>query len=130
MLSCADPTLRARPTSRAFIGDNERNRVHDLFARIGPRTGLRIDIDTSDRLDRSGWARFLNDCRGTIGTEAGSWYLEQDDRAVLEIRDVLRRRAGRGALRADGSIHALGRRLPYRVKTWLRSLLRISADPP
>ena len=45
---------------------------------------------------------------------------------MLEIRDFLRRRAGRGALRADGSIHALGRRLPYRVKTWLRSLLRIS----
>ena len=101
----------------AFIGDNERNRVHDLFARVGPSAGLRVDIDTGNRLDRSGWARFLNDCRGKIGTEAGSWYLEHDDRAVLEIRDFLRRRAGRGALRADGSIHALGRRLPYRVKT-------------
>ena len=110
----------------AFIGDNERNRVHDLFARIGPSAGLRVDIDTGNRLDRSGWARFLNDCRGTIGTEAGSWYLEQDDRTVLEIRDFLRLRAGPGALRADGSIHALGRRLPYWVKTWLRRLLKIS----
>ena len=110
----------------ALIGDDERNRVHDLFAQLGPSAGLRVDIDTGSRLDRSSWARFLNDCRGTIGTEAGSWYLERDDRTVLEIRDFFRARAGHGAINADGPIHALSRRLPYRAKTWLRALLAIS----
>jgi len=110
----------------AFIGDDERNHIHDLFARIGPTTGLRIDIDTGTRLDRGGWARFLNDCRGTIGTEAGSWYLEQDDHIVLEIRDFLRARATTGVIKADGLFHALSRRLPYQVKTWLKALLRVS----
>jgi Glycosyl transferases group 1 len=110
----------------ALIGDSERNLVHDLFARIGPSAGMRVDIDTGSRLDRSGWASFLNDCRGTIGTEAGSWYLERDDRTVLEIRDFLRARAGPGSLRADGPVHALGRRLPYRVKTLLTRLLKVS----
>jgi spore maturation protein CgeB len=110
----------------AFIGDDERNRVHDLFAQVGPSVGLRVDVDTGSRLDRSGWAMFLNDCRGTIGTEAGSWYLERDDRTVLEIRDFLRARTGPGAISADGPFHALSRRLPYRVKTWLRTLLTIS----
>lgn len=110
----------------SFIGDDERNRVHDLFAHIGPSVGLRVDIDTDHRLDRPGWASFLNDCRGTIGTEAGSWYLEQDDRTVLEVRDFLRARTGPGALRADGLLHALGRRLPYAVKSGVRKLLKIS----
>lgn len=110
----------------AFIGDNERNRVHDLFAQLGPRAGLCVDIDTGNRLDRSGWAMFLNDCRGTIGTEAGSWYLERDDRTVLEIRDFLRSRNRPRAISAEGLFHALSRRLPYRVKTWLRTLLTIS----
>ena len=110
----------------SFIGDDERNRVHDLFARVGPGAGFRVDIDSGSRLDRGDWAMFLNDCRGTIGTEAGSWYLERDDRTVLEIRHFLHARAGARTIRADGLLHALSRRLPYRVKTWLRMLLTIS----
>jgi hypothetical protein len=110
----------------AFIGDDERNLVHDLFSRIGPTVGLRVDIDIGSRLDRGGWARFLNDCRATIGTEAGSWYLEQDDRTVLEIRKFLNARAGPGAIKADGLLHSLSRRLPYRAKTWLKGLLKVS----
>jgi hypothetical protein len=109
-----------------FIGDDERNRVHDRFAEVGPAAGLKVDIATGDRLDRPGWAGFLNDCRGTIGTEAGSWYLEKDDRTVLEIRKFLREQAGAGAITADGRLHALSRRLPYRVKCWLRAALEIS----
>ena len=108
----------------AFIGDDQRNQVHDLFSRIGPTFGLRVDIDTGSRLDRGGWARFLNDCRGTIGTEAGSWYLEQDDRTVLEIRKFLNARTG--AIKADGLLHSLSRRLPYRAKTWLKTILKVS----
>jgi hypothetical protein len=109
-----------------FVGDDERNRVHDRFAALAPKTGLRIDIDTENRLDRPGWAAFLNDCRGTIGTEAGSWYLERDDRTALAIRDYLRARNGGRTIRADGVIHALSRRLPYRVKSWLRAGARLS----
>jgi spore maturation protein CgeB len=107
-----------------FIGDDERNRIHDLFARLGPSAGLRVDIDTGARLDRDGWAAFLNDCRGTIGTEAGSWYLEPDDRTVLEIREFVRAQAR--TIRADGPFHSISRRFPYRVKTWLRAILQIS----
>ena len=107
-----------------FLGDDERNRIHDLFARVGPSAGLRVDIDTSARLDRSGWARFLNDCRATIGTEAGSWYLEQDDRTVLAIREFIR--AQTGTIRADGLFHSISRRFPYQVKSWLKAILENS----
>jgi hypothetical protein len=107
----------------ALLGDDERNRIHDVFARIGAGTDLRVDIATDSRLDRSSWAAFLNDCRGTIGTEAGSWYLERDDRTVLEIRDFLRARTGARTINADGLLHTASRRLPYGVKAWLKALL-------
>ncbi len=105
-----------------FIGDDERNRVLDVFAGIAPAVGLRVDIDTNSRLDRPGWAAFLNDCRATVGTEAGSWYLERDDRTVLAIREFLRGRSR--SIRADGLLHAASRHLPYHLKTWLRGLLK------
>jgi hypothetical protein len=108
-----------------FIGDDDRNRIHDRFADLGPATGLRVDIDNETRLDRAGWAAFLNDCRGTIGTEAGSWYLERDDHTVLEIREFIRARTGGGTIRANGFIHAAGRRLPYQLKTWLKDSLKV-----
>ncbi|MBV8132704.1 MAG: glycosyltransferase family 1 protein [Alphaproteobacteria bacterium] len=104
-----------------FIGDDERNRVLDVFARIAPVVGLRVDIDTNSRLDRAGWAAFLNDCRATLGTEAGSWYLERDDRTALAIREFLRGRSR--SIRADGLLHSVSRHLPYHLKTRLRGLL-------
>lgn len=105
-----------------FIGDDERNRVFDVFAGIAPARGLRVDIDTHSRLDRLGWSAFLNNCRATIGTEAGSWYLERDDQTALAIREFLRVRSR--SIRADGFLHAAFRHLPYPLKAWLRALVK------
>jgi hypothetical protein len=109
-----------------FLGDDERNRVYDAFAALGPQAGLHVDIDTGSRLDRPRWAAFLNDCRGTIGTEAGSWYLERDDRTALEIREYIRAKDRVGTLRADGRLHAVSRRFPFLLKEWLKALLKWS----
>lgn len=106
-----------------FIGDDERNRVYDVFAALGPAAGLSVDIANNARLDRPAWAAFLNDCRGTIGTEAGTWYLERDDRTALAIREFLRARSPTPTIRADGWLHAAARHLPYRVKAGLQALL-------
>jgi hypothetical protein len=106
-----------------YLGDDARNRVHDLFAAIGPAAGLRVDIANNGRLDRFGWADFLNDCRGTVGTEAGSWYLERDDATVTAIRDFLRARSRAPTIRADGWLHAAFRHLPYALKAGLGALL-------
>jgi len=105
-----------------FIGDDERNRVLDMFAAIALARGFRVDIDTRSRLDRSRWAAFLNNCRATIGTEAGSWYLERDDQTALAIREFLRVRSR--SIRADGFLHSAFRHLPYPVKAWLRALVK------
>ena len=110
-----------------YLGDNERNRVYDLFARLGPEAGLRVDISNERRLGRAEWAAFLNDSRGTVGSEAGTWYLERDDRTALAIREFLRGRSTGPTIRADGWLHAAFRRLPYGAKAGLKSLLRLSS---
>jgi hypothetical protein len=107
-----------------FVGDDDRNRVYERFARLGPPAGLAVDIDTGTRLDRAGWSNFLGDCRGTIGTEAGSWYLERDDRTALAIRAFIGERSGRATIKADGALHAATRRLPYRLKERLKAVLK------
>ncbi len=110
-----------------FIGDDERNRVYDRFADLGPAAGLKIDIANNARLGRPAWAAFLNDCRGTIGTEAGTWYLERDDHTALAIREFLRGRSDTPTIRADGRLHAATRHLPYGVKSRLKTLLAWTA---
>ena len=109
-----------------YIGDDERNRIYDLFREMAPQQGFSVDIENEARLGRPDWARFLNDCRGTIGSEAGSWYLERDDRTVLEIQSFLREKTGGAVIRADGAAHRMARRLPYPVKAWLRRLVAAS----
>jgi hypothetical protein len=107
----------------AYIGDDDRNRLHDFFAthRFDPQ--LTLDLSTEQRYDRAGWATFLSRCKATISTEAGSWYLERDDRTVLAIRDEAA--AGGGLMfRADSPLQHLARRLPYGVKAVLRRYLR------
>jgi hypothetical protein len=110
-----------------FIGDDDRNRICDLFAELGPAAGLAVDISSSGRLARPDWAAFLNDCRATIGTEAGTWYLDRDDRTALAIRDFLRARSGAGTIPADGWLHAAARHLPYAAKAGLKALLSQTA---
>lgn len=110
-----------------FLGDDDRNRIYDLFAALAPAAGLTVDLSSSARLARPQWAAFLNDCRGTIGTEAGSWYLERDDHTVLAIRDFLRSRSDAHTIRADGWLHAAARHLPYRAKEGLKSVLARTA---
>jgi hypothetical protein len=110
-----------------YLGDEERNRVYDLFAHLGPAAGLRVDIANDRRLGRAEWATFLNDCRGTVGSEAGTWYLERDDRTALAVREFLNEKSTGPVIRADGWLHAAARRLPYSVKAGLKALQRRSS---
>jgi Glycosyl transferases group 1 len=109
----------------AYLGDDERNRIYDYFAanRFSPR--LALDFSTEQRFDRAGWAAFLDRCKATIATEAGSWFLERDDATVLAIRDHLAHHDGSGfVIRADSPLQGLAHRLPYQLKALARRLLR------
>lgn len=106
-----------------YLGDDDRNRLLKWFAENGARYGLRVEV-SDERLDRNGWADYLNRCKGTIATEAGSWFLERDDATVNAIREFVLRKSNRGlVVRNDSSLRRLGHRLPWWMKSIARRLL-------
>jgi hypothetical protein len=106
------------------LGDDDRNRLADAFARLGAQGRLKVDISDA-RLDRSGWSEFLNQCRGTIATESGSWFLERDDATVEAVRVHVRDKSGRGVMIAnDSPLRKLGHKLPWQARMVLRRVLR------
>lgn len=110
----------------ALIGDDDRNRIHDFFENGTFKPPLRVDVATSQRFKRRDWAAFLNRCKATISTEAGTWWLEPDDRTILRIRDWLnspRDGLDRITIRSDSKLRRMGHLLPWAVKQRLRPLL-------
>jgi hypothetical protein len=104
------------------LGDDDRNRIVDTFHKLGSEGRLAVDI-SDQRFGREGWAGFLNQCKATVSTEAGSWYLERDDSTVNAIRaDVLGNTSG-VVIANDSPLRALGHKLPWWVRAALRRIL-------
>jgi hypothetical protein len=102
------------------LGDDDRNRLIQWFAVNGSKLGLKVEV-SDERLDRKGWADYLNQCKATISTEAGTWFLERDDKTVNAIREyVLAKPAGGFVLRNDSALRRLGHKMPW----WMRSMAR------
>ena len=116
-------TLDARPIdigSRVMkymphLGDDDRNRIADRFVELGREGKIKIDI-SNNRLNRSGWANFLNLCKGTVSTEAGSWFIEHDDATVEAIRRYVHQRSGGILIPNDSRLWQLADVVPV----WLR----------
>ena len=107
------------------LGDEERNRLHAYFELHAFDTSLKVDIGTQ-RLARREWAAFLDRCKGTCSSEAGSWYLERDDATVEAIRAYTARRfKSWGVVIAnDSSFRQLGHKLPWPLRAALRRIMR------
>jgi hypothetical protein len=73
--------------SPSYLGHNERVEIAEYFREHAARFGLAVDIslDRSDRFDEAGWSRFLNRCKGQLGTEAGGDYFELTDTTRLAV---------------------------------------------
>jgi spore maturation protein CgeB len=95
-----------------------------LFIDSSARWGLKVDISEDRRLNRSQWADFLANCRGTISTETGSWYLERDDKRIGRIRDYLEERRSGLVISSGSLVRKLARRLPSPVKSALWQVLK------
>jgi hypothetical protein len=102
-----------------YLGDDERNRLFDFFSAHAFDPSLVVDIDTEERFDREQWAGFLNHCKGTVSNEAGSYFLERDDRTVRRIMDDL--------IARKKAEPRLGIVLP--VDAWPRRLFRLLPRP-
>jgi hypothetical protein len=73
--------------SPRYLGHTERQDIADYFQSRADTLGLRVDIslDPSQRFDETGWAGFLNRCKGQLGTEAGGDYFELTDRTRVAV---------------------------------------------
>jgi hypothetical protein len=69
-----------------FVGDRERTDLIEAFEREGERWGLRCEI-RKQRVARTEWATFLNQCSGTIGAESGTYYLNDRGRLLAAARE-------------------------------------------
>ena len=107
-----------------YLGDDDRNRFIAFVKERAAVHGLITDITEDVRLDREGWSAFLSSCRGTISTEAGSWYLDSDDVLVKRIYAYLSERRSGLVIRNDNPLRSLARRLPSPVKSLLWSILK------
>ena len=72
-----------------FIGDRDRAAVLEFFQRDGPERGLTTDIRTVN-MPRERWAEFLSGCRGVIGAEAGTRYLDRSGTLIPAVERYLR----------------------------------------
>jgi glycosyl transferase family 1 len=110
------------------IGDNQRVAIHDFFEQNAGRLGVTTDIELGgQRFDRAGWVDFLQKCRGTISTEAGSAFLSRDDATTREIQAILRDRGtnGRLILAQNSTLRNTIRRL---FPPWAKAVMRKMLD--
>lgn len=106
------------------LGDDDRNRLIQWFAVNGSRFGLKVEI-SDERLDRKGWVDYLNQCKATVSTEAGTWFLERDDATVNAIREYVLAKPARGfLLRNDSMLRRFGHKMPWWMKSMLRRAMR------
>lgn len=119
-----------------YVGDNDRNEIIHFFESIAKNKQFKVDLGLSQgssRFTREQWRSFLNSCKGTIATEAGSFYLEKDDKTVCAIQDYLKNRSNHFVLPNNQSIlRSLYRKvLPQKLRTWIAGTLKnriIEAD--
>ncbi|MAP24517.1 MAG: hypothetical protein CMM87_03185 [Rickettsiales bacterium] len=83
-----------------YIGDTNRNNIIQFFHKnsFGLKVDLGVNCNDQKRFDRNGWVNFLNSCKSTLSTEAGSFYLDPDDKIVIEIHKYLKRKSSKFVL--------------------------------
>jgi hypothetical protein len=69
----------------AYLGHQERRELAEFFTANAVRYGLTVDISLrpDDRFTENGWAKFLNGCKGQLGSEAGGDYFDLEDAVRL-----------------------------------------------
>jgi spore maturation protein CgeB len=72
-----------------YLGDIERQSTLEFLDTINSKFNLDISTDPNKRFNRIQWAEFLNSCKFTIATEAGSSYLERDDKTRKLVNKFL-----------------------------------------
>lgn len=93
-----------------IIGDMERTNIIQFFQTYGTDLGITCDI-RKQRLPRAEWARFLNGCKGIIGAESGTYYLDRESQIIASAKAYLK--AHPAASFAEVFEHCFGGRSNY-----------------
>ena len=74
-----------------YLGHNERNSIADYFEKHAVKYNLvtNISTDESKRFNINQWVNFLNQCKGQIGSEAGTDYFELTDSTRLKVNQYV-----------------------------------------
>ncbi|MBF0267991.1 MAG: glycosyltransferase family 1 protein [Alphaproteobacteria bacterium] len=79
-----------------YLGDRDRQNALCFTQHLQDIPDLKIDIstDANSRFTRAQWAAFLQSCKMTIASEAGSSFIEYDDRTRFAVNDFLEANPG------------------------------------
>jgi hypothetical protein len=77
-----------------YMGHRDRELLVRYFAENAARLGVRVDLAESTSLDRAAWLRFLARCRGVLGHESGTDYLELHDVTRERVSDYTKANPG------------------------------------
>lgn len=72
-----------------YLGDVDRVKTLEFLDKLD--VNLKLDISTNPlkRFNRQEWANFLNTCKFTIASEAGSSFLERDDKTRKLVNEYI-----------------------------------------
>ena len=103
----------------SYIGDTERNTMVEKFSKIN---GLNLSIDFS-RFDSKNWSIFLNSCKSVISSEAGSYFVDIDDKNVRDILKKIKKKTSKFIIpRSD--LDKIFYNLPYVIKYVIKFILK------
>lgn len=81
-----------------YLGNIEKTEIAEYFLANAAHLGLSVDVsmDVAKRFDARGYAKFLNSCRGQIGTESGGDYFELTDATRNRVNAYMKENPGAG----------------------------------
>jgi len=72
-----------------IVGDMERTNLVEFFLKNAKALGMSCDIRTQ-RVPRMEWTKFLRRCKGVLGAESGTYYLDRTGRIIEEVRKYIK----------------------------------------
>lgn len=76
-----------------WIGDTDRTRIIQYFLQPEHANGLKCDIRFKT-VPRRQWAAFLNRCRGIVGAESGTYFLDAKGKTISTAKAHFKKNSG------------------------------------
>ena len=105
----------------SYIGDTERNDMVEKFSKIKK---LKLSIDFT-RFNAKKWSIFLNSCKSVISSEAGSYFVDLDDKVIGFIINKIKNNTSKLII-PRSNLDKFFYRFPQSFKNFIKYLLKYS----